>query len=250
MRNILNFSIREALRGRHQRRCWGLAIPAAVFLTLSLGAPSSYADLSLTLNPFQSTSPTGSFEVDLVNNYATSVTVSDFSIELQLSGLAGVVLTGASTATTAPYIFLNVGAPPPLYSGPSTTDLSVSDSVFTSPYYVTLSSGSTVGLALVTYDTSAASSPGTAFINFGPATNVSDSVNYVSPPLSYTLDYSSNSKAGQIVVEQTAVSVPEPSTLVILATALPCIAGVFSLLARAATRKRSSEAKRQHPQPL
>lgn len=79
MRNILNISICEAFRSRHRhrRRCWGLAIPAAMLLTLSLGAPSSRADLSLSITPFTSTASTGSFEVDLINNYATSVTVSD-----------------------------------------------------------------------------------------------------------------------------------------------------------------------------
>src|SRR5271157_4834370 len=63
MRKILNNSICDAFRSRHRRRCWGLAIPAAVFLTLSLGAPSRGESLSLTLDNFQTiSSTTGSFQ--------------------------------------------------------------------------------------------------------------------------------------------------------------------------------------------
>src|SRR5271157_2632482 len=140
MRKIMNISICEAFRSRHRHRCWGLAIPAAIFLTLSLGAPSSGASLSLTLDNFQPISSTvGSFEVDLVNNHGTSVNVSDFSIELQLSGLAGVVFTGASIDTTAyPYIFGTglsyVGAGPPLtFSTFPTIEFTGGDSVFIGP---------------------------------------------------------------------------------------------------------------------
>ncbi len=246
MRNILNISICEAFRSRHRRPCWGLAIPAAIFLTLSLGAPSSGGSLSLTLDNFQPiSSTTGSFEVDLVNTSGSSATVSDFSIELQLSGLAGVVFTGASMDTTAyPYIFAGVGAGPPLsFSTVPTIEFTGGDSVFTGPpYYVTLPSsgpGSTLGLALVSYDTSGAL-PGTALINFVSAGTSADDANGAG----ITLDYST--PAGQIVVSQSVI--PEPSALVLLATALPCVAGVF-FRARA-IRNRSSEAKSQHPQPL
>jgi hypothetical protein len=245
MRKNLDFSICEAYRSRPRLRCWGLALPAAMLLTLSLGAPSRGGSLDLILENFQATSSTtGSFEVDLVNNYGTSVTVSDFSIELRLSGLAGVVFTGASTNTTAfPYIFSGVGGPPP-FSGSTfpTTDLVAGDSVFTAPFTVTLPSsgtGSEVGLALVTYDTSAAL-PGTAFIGIGPGTSVSDSVTNPQQSVDYQLDYST--PAGQIVVGGTVV--PEPSTVVLLATALPCVAGVF-FRARTAIRNRSAGAKSQ-----
>ncbi len=156
MREILNFSICEAFRGRNQRPCWGLAIPAAMLFSLMLGASSSGASLDLSLGNFQTTSSTtGSFEVDLFNNYGKAVTVSDFSIELKLTGLAGVVFTGATTATTLdPYIFSGVGGPPP-FSGSTfpTRDVTAGDSVFTSPFYVTIASGANVGLGLITYDT-------------------------------------------------------------------------------------------------
>ncbi|MGA2700785.1 MAG: hypothetical protein ABSH35_06775 [Isosphaeraceae bacterium] len=225
MRKILNISICEAFRSRHRRRCWGLAIPAAVFLTLSLGAPSRGANLDLILDNFQTiSSTTGSFEVDLVNNSGSSVNVSDFSIELQLSGLAGVVFTSASENTTAyPYIFAGVGTGPPLsFASFPTTEFSGGDSVFTGPpYYVTLPSsgpGSTLGLALVSYDTSAAL-PGTALINFVSSGTSADDANFAA----ITLNYST--PAGQIVVSQSVV--PEPSALVLLATALPCVAGAF-----------------------
>lgn len=252
MRNILNISICEAFRSRHRhrRRCWGLAIPAAMLLTLSLGAPSSRADLSLSITPFTSTASTVSFEVDLINNYATSVTVSDFSIELQLSGLAGVVFTGASTNTTAfTYIFAGVGGPPPFsFTLFPTMEFAGGDSVFTPPFTVTLPSGSEVGLGLVTYDTSGAS-PGTALINFvSTGTSVSDSVTNPLSPIDYTLDYST--PAGQIVVPE-KIAVPEPSTLVLfLATALPVLVAGGFFRARTAIRNCSSEAKSQHPQPL
>jgi len=246
MRKMLNISICEAFCSRHRRGCWGLAIPAAIFLTLSLGAPSSGASISLTLDNFQPiSSTTGSFEVDLVNTSGSSATVSDFSIELQLSGLAGVVFTGASMDTTAyPYIFAGVGAGPPLsFSTFPTIEFTGGDSVFTGPpYYVTLPSsgpGSTLGLALVSYDTSGAL-PGTALINFVSAGTSADDANSAA----ITLDYST--PAGQIVVSQSVI--PEPSALVLLATALPCVAGVF-FRARAAIRNRSSEAKSQRPQP-
>src|SRR5208282_5706253 len=135
---------------------------------------------------------------------------------------------------------------PPLSFTPfPTIKFTGGDSVFTGPpYYVTLPSsgtGSEVGLGLVTYDTSAAASPGTAFINFvSTGTSADDSTG-----TAITLDYST--PAGQIVVPG-MIAVPEPSTLVIfLATVL--VAGGF-FRARAAIRNRSSEAKSQHPQPL
>jgi len=209
-----------------------------MFLILSLGAPSRGGGLTLNLDNFQQTSATtGSFEVDLANNSGSSATVSDFSIELQLSGLAGVVFTGASMNTTAfPYIFAGVGNGPPLSLATfPTTDFAGGDSVFIGPpYYVTLpssGSGSTVGLALVTYDTSAAR-PGTALINFVSAGTSADDSN--GNPI--TLNYST--PAGQIVVSRSVV--PEPSTLVILVSALPWVlvaGGLFR--ARAAIRNRS-----------
>lgn len=189
----------------------------------------SGSSLDLTLGNFQTTSSTtGSFEVDLFNNYGTAVTISDFSIELQLSGLAGVVFTGATTATTNdPYIFSGVGGPPPFASSTfPTTDLMAGDSVFTSPFYVTLAAGANVGLGVITYDTSAAS-PGTAFINFVSAgTSVSDSVTNPLLTTQYQLDYST--PAGTIVVAGPAI--PEPSAFILLATALPCVAGVVCRL--------------------
>src|SRR5208283_5198720 len=111
-------------------------------------------------------------------------TVSDFSIELQLSGLAGVVFTGASMDTTAfTYIFAGVGAGPPFsFTTFPTMEFTGGDSAFTPPFTVTLLSGSEVGLGLVTYDTSAAS-PGTALINFVSAgTSVSDNVTNPASP--------------------------------------------------------------------
>ena len=217
MREILNFSICEAFRGRNQRPCWGLAIPAAMLFSLMLGASSSGASLDLSLGNFQTTSSTtGSFEVDLFNNYGKAVTVSDFSIELKLTGLAGVVFTGATTATTLdPYIFSGVGGPPP-FSGSTfpTRDVTAGDSVFTSPFYVTIASGANVGLGLITYDTLGAS-PGTAFISFVPTgTSVSDNVFSV-PSVSYQLDYFT--PAGKIVVAGPVI--PEPSAFILLATA-------------------------------
>ena len=229
MREIRNFSIREVLRGCSQRPCWCLAIPAAMLLSLLLGAPLSGSSLDLTLGNFQTiSSTTGSFEVDLFNNYGTAVTISDFSIELQLSGLAGVVFTGATTATTAePYIFSGVGGPPPFSSSSfPTTDLLAGDSVFASPFYVTLAAGANVGLGVITYDTSGAS-PGTALINFGPTgTSVNDSVTNPLLTTQYQLDYST--PAGTIVVAGPAI--PEPSAFILLATALPCVAGIVCRL--------------------
>ena len=225
MKEIRNSSIRETFRGCNQRPGWCLAIPTALLLSLLLGAPSSGSSLDLTLGNFQTTSSTtGSFEVDLFNNYGTAVTISDFSIELQLSGLAGVVFTGATTATTAEtYIFSGVGGPPPFASSTfPTTDLMTGDSVFTSPFYVTLAAGANVGLGVITYDTSGAS-PGTAFINFVSAgTSVSDSVTNPLLTTQYQLDYST--PAGKIVVAGPVI--PEPSAFILLATALPCVAGI------------------------
>jgi hypothetical protein len=222
MKDIRHGSIDEGDRRRGRSLRSRLAIPAAMVLTISLAASSRASEvLSLSLDSFkQITATTGSFEVDLSNTSGASATVSDFSIELQLSGLSGVVFTSASMDTTAfPYIFTGVGAGPPLsFTTFPTTEFTGGDSVFAGPpFSVTLPAsgpGSTVGLALVTYDTSTAS-PGTALINFvGAGTSADDG--FGDP-----ITLNSSTPAGQIVVPSGVV--PEPSTLAILATALPCV---------------------------
>jgi|SRR5208337_1031138 len=257
MSTILNIPIPKVFRGRDRRRRWGLAVPVVTFLALSLLARSSRADLTLSItNQMPLTATSGSFEVDLSNSSGSDVTVNSFSIELTLSNLPGVVFTGASTNTTTdPYIFAGVGGE--AFLGPTfqfcslntPTDLVASDSDWLSSTpsggllpAITVSNGAAYGLAVISYDTSAASA-GTALINFSSSGTSASDTNF--NPI--TLDYLT--QAGQIVVSQ--IVVPEPSTLVLfLATALPVLVAGGFFRARTAIRNRSSEAKSQHPQPL
>jgi hypothetical protein len=258
MSTILNIPIRKVFRGRDRRRRWGLAIPVVTFLALSLLARSSRAGFILSItNQMPLTATTGSFEVDLSNSSGSAVTVNTFSIELTLSNLPGVVFTGASTNTTDPYIFAGVGGAayalvpgnPPFqfsYSSFPTTDVSASDSDWLSPPptggllpAITVLNGAAYGLAVISYDTSAASA-GTALINFSSGgTSASDS-NF--NPI--TLDYSS--PAGSIVVTTTAV--PEPSTLVLGASALASVLVAFGLpRAASVVARRKAKTRRAEP---
>jgi hypothetical protein len=255
MKTTVNLRSPNAFRGRERRRRRGLLIPTVTLLALSLGAASYGGQVTLSVTPSVSTTAaTGSFEVDLTNTSGSDVTVSAFSIQLNLSNLTGVVFTGVSTATTTdPYIFTGVGGEAFLgaafqfsFSSFPGTGLIASDSDFlssipaggTSPA-VTLTSGSTLGLALVTFDASAASA-GTALINFlADGTSVTDSNGNA-----LTLDVAS--PAGSIVVSRAAV--PEASTLVIAASGLASVLLAFGLR-RAASAVARSIASIRRPEP-
>lgn len=87
-----------------------LAIAAAALLTL-LGTPSG-ADAGLVVDFRNITvgrqGGTGSFEVVLVSSYP-AVDIYDFGVQVDIAGTS-VDFTGATTATTAPYLFSLTGS--------------------------------------------------------------------------------------------------------------------------------------------
>ena len=182
-------------------------------------------DLTLTVTPVTSTTTTGSFEIDLTNNSGSDVTVSDFSLNVYLPPSAGVIFTDAEISPlTHPYIFGTgpgyVGSGPPIYTiSGSSIMVTGGDSVFALPPWVTVSNGTTVGLAVISYDASGATPGVSVPISFGTGTNADyyyyDNNNNLQGPVPIPLDYLPT--PGTIEIPANHV-IPEPSTLVYLAS--------------------------------
>jgi hypothetical protein len=215
--------------------CWKkLAITLLSLAAVLQLSAASRADLTLNITNMTTSSPTaGSFEVDVSNDSGNAVTLSNFSLELTLSGLSGVSFAGASTDTTAaPYIFDGVGGAaysllpgnPPFqfsYSSFPTTDVAVSDSdwLSTPPLggllpAITIANGATFGLAVTDYSVLTQTS-GIAQVNFAAAGTAASDTNFNSVNFDY------DSPAAAIIVP--TATVPEPSTLALAAIALAAI---------------------------
>jgi hypothetical protein len=149
---------------------------------------------------------TGSFDV-ILKNPGGSVDVGGFGIELSVPAATGVTFTGVNTATAPaePYIFGTLQSPPFSFDTFPNMQFSATDSDMSPPFFVTVSPGSTFGLAHVTFAVAAGTSPGLVPVSFVPAgSSVSD--NNGSPIPSTLIN-------GTITI----VSIPEPSLLLLAA---------------------------------
>ena len=143
----------------------------ATFLPIAAGlgllAPTCRADLIIEVLPVTAAvGSSGSFDVLLYNNGVGGATynVSGDDVSLSISGPAGVTITGATIATTTPYIYQESGTTQgggPFVTGSTSTSFQASDSEFAGPnYYDPVAPGQTFGLAHVTYTVSASAVAG------------------------------------------------------------------------------------------
>ena len=152
----------------------------------------------------------GSFDV-LLTAVNGPLSIGAFTAEPTLSA-SGVTFTAAGFNTVTPYIFpdsfdqanglpLSDEADDPFPN----TDLIASDSDNQSGSAVTVTSGSTVGIAHVTYLFDAADTPGSVYtVNFNPnGTSLSDGTGTVSYPFT--------TAPGVLTVAPSASAAPEPS---------------------------------------
>ena len=171
----------------------------------------------------------GSFDV-LLTATSGSLSIGAFTAEPTLSA-PGVTFTAAGFNTVTPYIFpdsfdqdngltLTDEADDPFPN----TDLIASDSDNQSGSAVTLTSGSTVGLAHVTYMFDSADTPGSVYtVNFNPnGTSLSDGTG--------TVSYSFTTAPGVLTVGPAAV--PEASSVISLGLLLALGAGAVAVKRR------------------
>jgi hypothetical protein len=198
-----------------------LALAIAMPL-LGVSPTRAVAGLVLTVEP--SSAPAGgvgSFDV-LLSDTGGSYQIGSFSVELAVATNSHIEFTAASTNTTmASYIFGTLQSPPFYFNTFPIQDFTVSDASFTSPYYVTLTTGEVVGLEHVTYSVAAGTAPGPVTVtlaDIGTGTSLADAIGN---------NVTFTASNGTITV--TPSGVPEPSSLVLMTTALlgtASIAGV------------------------
>jgi hypothetical protein len=192
------------------------ALPLVMVLTASLAsvAPCHAAGLVIrALNSGAAPGSTGSFDVVLINTNSTggaSYDLASNSLDIAMSGPAGVTITDVNMSTSATYIFAqsldhNHGLPfatittsPPGFTSDDSGDVANGY-----PGFQAVSPGQTYGLAHVLYKVSPTAAIGsieTILINsIGIGTSLTDNSG---APLSFT------PLAGTLSV------VPEPSTLI------------------------------------
>jgi hypothetical protein len=191
-----------------------------VVLAMSLGpAVSCRADGLVIEAPDLAVAPgsTGSFEVLLVNTNAAggaSYGVSIDSLDLALSGPAGVAFTDVTINTIVPYIYTvsatTLPGSDPLDFGITfpNAGLTVADSDGGSPFFQTVNPGDTFGLANVSYTVSPtfAGTDTITIANLNVGTSLADIDGNAIP---FTASNGSISTA----------AIPEPSTLIQVASA-------------------------------
>ncbi len=196
-----------------------------VILTLALSAVLMFAgrsEASLVIQVQNSTAEVGgvgAFDVVLVNT-GGSFDVSAFSFELSIAAGSGVSFTGATTDTAlAPYLFTSLQESPFTFNAFPTHTFIASDSSWTAPGYVTLDqTGQIVGLARVSYAVASGAAVGGLAVSIviGDGTQIND--------LGGEL-IGFQSIDGAITVGG-STAVPEPSSLIALATAAMSLGGL------------------------
>jgi len=156
-----------------------------IFLVVALGvclAPRcSMASLRVSILPVNTTAMAGStgdaFDVTLTNTGPSAVSVGAFAFELSVSS-SYISLTQATTASSTPYIFAGSSALGPTISvsPPALPGQVLMASDLTLLPFITVASGSTVGLGHVLFDVSPFASTSAVPVVFTvPNTNLSDS---------------------------------------------------------------------------
>jgi hypothetical protein len=168
---------------------------------------------------------TGSFDVDLVNNSSSPVSILGFSVDVLLSDITNVTFTAMDNSTTAHYIFsitgsfgsgFQSGILPQEATG---TDVSAGGGQFVAP-------GETWGLAHVSYLVNPAAPPGTVvpmFLEQSPQFFASGGTS-LTDPSGNPVSFKGLGTNGTITVEGTAAA-PEPASLTLAAIGAAGLAG-------------------------
>jgi hypothetical protein len=193
---------------------------AALFLCCAPGL--AQADIVVTVG--SSSAPvggTGSFDVNISNIGGTSpFQVSGFSVELMIAASSGITFSSADVNTTSPYIFGTLQTPPLTSNSFPNTDVIATDTSQTSPFFTTLNVGDQFGLVHVSYAVASNATTGpftVSILGIGTTSQILDVSGNLIPftPTNGTI---------------TLTAVPEPSSLLLLSTAL--IVGSLTSLTR------------------
>lgn len=174
---------------------------ATIMIAVFGVAHHSQANLIIELPTISVTPGTsGGFDVLVFNNNPMgegSYNVAGFSLELSLTGPAGVMFTGVDIATSAaPYLFHLSGTDVPVpgssplsYDLFPTTTFMASDAEFAAPYFKVIAPGETYGLAHVYYVADATAGSGDLQWIVGPGTSFSkiNGNNVIPEPSSWVL---------------------------------------------------------------
>jgi hypothetical protein len=193
----------------------------AVALLLFGVMPARAGTLDITVTD-TTTAPgsAGQFEINLVNNSASAVTVAGFAVDVFLADITNVTFTEIDNSTAAPYIFSITGD---IGFVPSLLPEEASGNDFASTGGQVVNPGDTWGLAHVRYLVNPLAPPGTVIpvtleinpVDSGFGTSLSD-------PTGAGIPF--NLVNGTITV---GTAVPEPASFTLLA-----IAGVAVLAVR------------------
>jgi len=195
----------------------------AATVMCSLTATPTHADgLIVSLAPLSDVaagSTGNSFDVLLTNTSGSAVSIEAFFFEV-LSSSSDVTFTDATTASGAPYIFGadSLFGPDIIGLGSTATDLNASDLDLLGS--TALEAGATVGLGHVLFNVSPTAPTEDVSFNLAgfPGTSLADDLGNDIPIQSLI--------GGQLGINGAATTVPEPSSLALLATGL----GFFACL--------------------
>jgi hypothetical protein len=194
-----------------------------LFVLVALDGPAR-ADLVLSIaNLSGPTAGAGTFEVLLSSTESPGgldFDIASFSFGLNVPSGSGVEFTGASTATvSAPYLFAGVGI------GSVDPGFQLSPDVFPNSGFagadvalavpsITVHPGDVFGLGFIRYSVLPGAPGGTVQVSFDPV------VTSLSDPSGNPIDFMPDISGGAIRIS----AVPEPNSLVLLATALLTVA--------------------------
>jgi len=191
--------------------------------TLLLAQAPVQAGLVMSIEDL--TGPTGgagTFEVLLTSTEAAGGQIFDvaaFSFQLTVPTTAGVQFTAGSTATVAaPYLFDGTGTATvdPTFTlanvPPPNTTVTGSDAKWTYPPSIAVAPGAVFSLGLISYSVGPSAPGGDVPISFiSSGTSLSDASDV-------GIDFTTDDRSG--VIHVTVSAVPEPSSLVLIASAI------------------------------
>lgn len=163
---------------------------------------------------------TGFVQILLTNAFATSETLSSFSVDIALGGTGG-QFTGVDDQTSLAYVFDGFGTGTLTFDTFPNAGFILSDISLNTDGFVTLSAGQTVGLGRIAYEVDSNAAEGLRPITFitGPTTLFTDAANNVYADSDISLH------SGGITVQGSASAVPEPSAVVLFVIGSGC--GLF-----------------------